>query len=467
LRKARAGPVLNNTASPSRPLIVATMMLGTVSTILSATIVNVAFPALIDEFHVGHDTLQWVAAGYLAAMTATMLTTAWLVETFGERDTFVATLGLFLAASLLAAASWNTEALITSRVLQGAAAGILQPLAMVVLFRVFPVEERGRAMALYGFGIVLAPAIGPAVGGTLLDAFGWRSIFLLTVPFCIAGLVLGARTLQRQRPRERLRFDAAGCVLLAVALITLLNVPVIGHRQGFASPAALALIVGGLVFAAGFIGWEMRAKVPLLPIRLFRHRPFAGASLVAFAYGVGLFGSTYLVPVFAQDVAHYTAAEAGYLLVPPGIALAIAIAIGGRLTDRIEAAPIIIAGLVLFALSSLLLAFSGAATGFVLLALWLVIGRAGLGMLIPALNVGAVQSLTGTELAYASSAVNFVRQLGGAIGVNLLAVVLEWRSSVPAGIANPARPFHECFAIVTLAFALAIIPAWFIRKPGR
>jgi len=450
----------------SRALIVATMMLGTISTILSATIVNVAFPALIEEFHVGHDTLQWVAAGYLAAMTATMLTTAWLVETFGERTTFVATLGLFLVASLVAAASWSTTVLIAARVMQGAAAGILQPLAMIVLFRVFPIEERGRAMALYGFGIVLAPAIGPAIGGTLLDAFGWRSIFVLTVPFCIAGLVLGARSLQTKARSHALRFDGVGCVLLAASLVALLNVPVVGHRQGFASNEALALMVAGVVLAAGFIGWEMRTTSPLLPIRLFRHRPFANASIVAFAYGIGLFGSTYLVPVFAQEISHYDASEAGYLLVPPGVALAGAITIGGRLTDRIHPAPIIVTGLVLFAVSSLLLAFSGASTGFVLLALWLVIGRVGLGMLIPALNVGAVQSLSGTELAYASAAVNFVRQLGGAIGVNLLAVVLEWRLGT-FGATNPARAFHECFAIVTLAFALAIVPAWFIGKQRR
>jgi len=469
MRAAGTGRALNTPAATvaSRGLIVLTMMLGTISTILSATIVNVAFPALIDEFHVGHDILQWVAAGYLAAMTATMLATAWLVETFGERNTFVATLGVFLAASLLAAASWSTNVLIAARVLQGAAAGILQPLAMIVLFRVFPIEERGRAMALYGFGIVLAPAIGPAIGGTLLDAFGWRSIFLLTVPFCIAGLVLGARTLLTEPRLHPLPFDRVGFLLLAASLVTLLNVPVVGHRLGFASGEALAMAVAGIGFAAGFIGWEMRAAAPLLPIRLFRHRPFANASIVAFAYGIGLFGSTYLVPVFAQEIAHYDASEAGYLLVPPGIALAGAITIGGRLTDRLHPAPIIVAGLVLFAVSSLLLTFSGAATGFTLLALWLVIGRVGLGMLIPALNVGAVQSLTGTELAYASAAVNFVRQLGGAIGVNLLAVVLEWRLRTPAGLADPARPFHECFAIVTLAFALAIVPAWFIGKQRR
>ena len=454
------------TAVPPRGLVVTTMMIGTISTILAATIVNVAFPALIAEFHVGHDTLQWVAAGFLAATTATMLATAWLVETVGERATFVGTMALFLAASLLAAISWNVQWLIVARILQGAAAGILQPLAMVVLFRVFPVEERGRAMALYGFGIVLAPAIGPAIGGTLLEAFGWRSIFLLTVPFCLAGLALGSRTLPHHVERTSARFDWTGWALLLGALITLLNVPVFGHREGFASATPIALAVLGVALAAGFIRWEMSAGAPLLPIRLFRHRPFAGAAIVAFAYGVGLFGTTYLIPVFAQQIAGYGAADAGYLLLPPGVALAIAIAIGGRLTDRMQPAPIVIAGLALFAVSSLLLAFSGARTGFALLALWLVIGRAGLGMLIPALNVGAVQSLAGSELAYASSAVNFVRQLGGAVGVNLLAVVLEWRSAT-VGLADAARPFHECFAIVTLAFALAIVPAWSIRKHGR
>jgi DHA2 family multidrug resistance protein len=454
------------TAVPARALVVTTMMIGTISTILAATIINVAFPALIAEFHVGHDTLQWVAAGFLAAMTATMHATAWLVETVGERATFVGTMALFLAASLLAAISWSAQWLIVARILQGAAAGILQPLAMVVLFRVFPVEERGRAMALYGFGIVLAPAIGPAIGGALLEAFGWRSIFLLTVPFCIAGLALGPRTLPRHVERTSQRFDWTGWVLLLGALITLLNVPVVGHRQGFASVTAIALAVAGIGLAAGFIRWEMRATAPLLPIRLFRHRPFAGAAIVAFAYGIGLFGTTYLVPVFAQQIASFDAAEAGYLLLPPGIALAVAIAIGGRLTDRMQPAPIIIAGLALFALSSLLLAFSGAHTGFALLAVWLIIGRAGLGMLIPALNVGAVQSLAGREHAYASSAVNFPRQLGGAVGGNLHAVVLEWRSAA-IGAADAARPFHECFAIVTLAFALALVPAWSIRKYGR
>ncbi len=170
-----------------RAWVVATTMVGTVSTILAATIVNVAFPALIREFNIGHDSLQWVATGFLAATTTTMLATSWLVESFGQRRTFVATMAVFLAASLLGAASWNTESLIAARVLQGAAAGVMQPLSMIAVFEVFPLEERGRAMGVFGFGVVLAPAVGPALGGLLTQAFGWRAIFLLSVPVLYRG----------------------------------------------------------------------------------------------------------------------------------------------------------------------------------------------------------------------------------------------------------------------------------------
>src|SRR5438270_1120515 len=225
-----------------RAWVVATVMMGTVSTILAATIINVAFPALIREFNVGHDSLQWVATGFLAATTTTMLATAWLVEGFGQRRTFVGALAVFLAASALGAVSWNTEALIAARVLQGAATGVLQPLAMIALFDVFPPERRGSAMGMFGFGIVLAPAIGPTIGGLLVQGFGWRSIFLLSMPFCVAAMVLGRRFL-RARPEKAPRkpFDWAGTVLLVAALIALLNVPVVGHRTGWTSAPLLAI----------------------------------------------------------------------------------------------------------------------------------------------------------------------------------------------------------------------------------
>ena len=461
----------DDSATPSavrRPWVVTTTMVGTVSTVLAATIVNVAFPELIREFNIGHDSLQWVATGFLAATATSMLATAWLVETFGQRRTFVATMALFFAASLLGAASWNTESLTAARVLQGVAAGVMQPLSMIALFEVFPLEERGRAMGLFGFGVVLAPAVGPAAGGLLMEAFGWRAIFLLSVPFCVAAFPLGWRWLSDVRSNApRQRFDWLGAVLLSLALVAVLNLPVVGHRAGWISTAALIDALLALALAGGFVAWELRVAAPLFALRLFAGPGFRAASVVAFAYGLGLFGTTYLVPVFVQDIAGYTPARAGNLLLGPGLALAVAIVLAGRLTDRTSPRYVVGGGLACFALSSLLLAFATGTTAFWLLALWLTIGRAGLGLIIPALNVGAVQTLPEEYLGHASAAVNFARQLGGAIGVNLLAVLLEWRLGFHDEPDGATLAFRDCFLVVTIAFAAAVVPALSIRKHAR
>jgi EmrB/QacA subfamily drug resistance transporter len=440
-------------------------MVGTVSTILAATIVNVAFPALMREFNIGHDSLQWVATGFLAATTATMLATSWLVESFGQRRTFVVTIAVFLAASVLGAASWDIESLVAARVLQGAAAGVMQPLSMIAVFEVFPLEERGRAMGLFGFGVVLAPAVGPALGGLLTQAFGWRAIFLLSLPFCVAALPLGWRWLPAAKasgPRQP--FDWVGAALLTGSLIALLNVPIVGHRQGWLSVPALGDAGIALALAGSFVAWQFHTRAPLLAVRLFASKGFRAALLVAVAYGLGLFGTTYLVPVFVQDIAGYGPAKAGNLLLVPGFALALAIALAGRLTDRTGPRRIVAGGLACFALSSLLLAFATGATSFWLLVLWLTIGRVGLGCIIPALNVGAVEALPPQYLGQASAAVNFARQLGGAVGINLLAVLLEWRLSVYGSSGQGALAFRDCFLVVTIAFAAAVIPASSIRK---
>ena len=443
-------------------------MVGTVATVLSATIVNVAFPALLREFHVGHDSLQWIATGFLAATTTTMLATGWLVERFGQRRTFLATMAVFFLASVLGAASWNAPSMIVARVLQGAAAGVMQPLSMVALFSVFPPEERGRAMGLFGFGVVLAPAIGPAIGGALMQMFGWRAIFLLSIPFCVAAWPLALRSLpDAGSAAPRRPFDWTGAVLGIGALVALLDLPVSGQRAGWTTPGTLARAALALAFVGAFVAWERRARAPLLALGVFANRGFRAASVVAFAYGVGLFGTTYLVPVFVQDVAGYSPAQAGNLLFVPGLVLAAAIAFAGRLTDRAHARHVVVAGLACFAVSSLLLALATGATAFWILALWLALGRAGLGLIIPSLNVGAVQALPPEHLGNAAAVVNFARQLGGAIGVNLLAVLLEWRLAAYAGSGSATPAFRDCFLVVTIAFGAAVVPALAIRKQVR
>jgi MFS transporter, DHA2 family, multidrug resistance protein len=457
-----------------RWLATATMMLGTAATVLATTIINVAIPDIMSLFALSQDRAQWLATGFLAGMSATMLMTTWCVRRFGQRGTYIGALSLFLVASLVGGMATRADVLIVSRIVQGGAGGIIQPLAMVTIFTVFPAHQRGRAMGIYGLGVVLAPAIGPAVGGWLVQQFGWRALFLLSVPFCLAGLVMAPLYVLGRSPTDmRPRFDWGGLALFAPAFGCLLYALNASHRAGWLAWDTLGTLSAAAATGAVFVWWERNTADPMLDLGVFSSRAFAGAALVALAYGLGVYGSTYLVPLLAQTVAGYTPAQAGALLTPPGIALAIVLPVCGWLTDRIAPRSMITTGLILFACSALLLARHQPVTPFWVLALYLTIGRIGLGMIIPALNTGAMLALSGAHIGQGSSVINFIRQLGGALGVNVLATFLEWRTQVHAPGAIhaplPARvaAFHESFVLVGAIFVLAVVPGWLMRVDRR
>lgn len=457
----------------------ATVMLGTISIVLATTIVNVAIPDLMAAFSISQDTVQWLSTGFLAAMSGTMLMTAWCVRRFGERATYIAALAGFIVASVLGGLATRTDVLILSRILQGAVGGIIQPLAMVTIFAVFPTDQRGRAMGIYGLGVVLAPAVGPALGGWLVEHLSWRALFFLPVPFCIIGLGLAPRFIVgRSDSEEPPAFDWGGLALLAVFIGCLLYAFNLSHRAGWFAWPTLSLLTVATATAIAFVHWERGRRQPMLDLGIFASPQFVAAALVAFAYGLGLYGSTYLVPLLVQTVARYGPTQAGALLTPAGIALAMVMPLAGWLTDRVHARRLIVSGLALFALSSLLFGRIEPRTAFWALASWLMIGRIGLGLIIPALNAAAMHGLQPAHISQGSSAINFIRQLGGAFGVNILATFLEWRTLAherAAGLTDagawisPERlvAFHESFLLIAGVFLIAIVPAWRMRLDRR
>ncbi|RPJ44657.1 MAG: MFS transporter, partial [Betaproteobacteria bacterium] len=202
----------------------ATVMLGTISAVLTTTSVNVAIPDIMGAFGIGQDRAQWLSTGTLAAMTVGMLLNAWLMQSFGQRNVFVGSLAVFIGALLLAGFAPNENVLIFSRIVQGAVAGILQPLAMYTLFRVFPPEQRGAAMGFFGMSVILGPAIGPTLGGVLIDLFNWRFIFFVPMVVSVLAILIGSLFLPgREGSGERVRFDGTGFVLLSVAIATMLT----------------------------------------------------------------------------------------------------------------------------------------------------------------------------------------------------------------------------------------------------
>ena len=432
------------------------------ATVLSATVVNVALPDIMQEFGIRQGKVHWLATGFIAAMTTTMLASSWLLDHFGIRKTLAIAMAAFSLVSVLGGFSPSEDALIAARIAQGAIAGLMQPMAMYLVFRVFPRERRGQAMGIYGMGVILAPALGPVLGGFLVDQFDWRYVMFAPAPITLLGVIMAWRFLPlpvaRQAPYP---FDVSGLLLLGITIAASLDAL---NRLQAPEGQLDFLLIEALVALATLVLFVVRerwAAHPLLKVSLLRRPAFVFANIGAIALGLSLFGSTYLIPLFVQTALNFSATEAGLLMLPAGIALGVTFPLAGRLADRHSARGLIVVGIGLFAASAILFALSDLSLAFGWLALWTVLGRVGLGFMLPALSTGALNPLEVHELGAGSSIINFTRQLGGAYGINAVALTLEHGEH--AGGLPTISAFHTAWWLVAVFVALAAIPVWRIR----
>ena len=444
-----------------RWFVLLTVMIGTMASIMASTIINVAVPDMSRVFGLGQERAQWLSAGFMAAMTLSMLTTPWLLERFGYRHAYVGAVLLLMCGGIAGGLSQWFELVLAMRVAEGLAAGVLQPIPAIIVMRAFGSGEQGRAMGIFGFGVVLAPALGPSVGGVLVEWFGWRSIFFVVVPFCLAALWLAQRYLPIAAPggiainRPGTRLDRVGLVLISIGVLTLLNGMV--HVRGDAPAVGWALLACSATAIFGFVVHQRRGARPLMELRLFGHRAFAMGGVVAFTYGMALFGSTYLVPVFMQIGLKLPPSQAGVVLLPAGLVLAVTIPLAGRLADRQPVSRVVAIGLLLLAASFFLMVSVSTASSLWWIVAWAIIGRIGLGFVLPSLNLGSMRGLPEELISQGASTINFMRQLGGAVGISLVGIVLEWR--LQARHDDPVRAFHETFVLIGVITACAVIAA--------
>jgi len=386
----------------------------------------------------GHEEGQLLSTGFLAANTGFMLLNAWAVERFGFRRTYGFAIIVFIISSILAGVATSTGVMVACRVAQGAAAGLLQPLSMQVIFLVFPAERRGTAMGLFSFGVVMAPAIGPALGGFMVDEFSWHAVFFLSLPTAALGLVMSFFFMPGRLATGAARgFDWLGCALLAIAIGTLLSGLTDGQHDGWNSDRVVGQLAVAAAATLGFVIWQAITPAPLMNLRVFRHGGFTAAALVAFIYGGAIFGSTYLLPLLTQVVQGYTPTRSGMIMMPGGLVVAFVFLMAGRMADFVPPWLPVCAGLGIFALSCWLMSFVGTDTDFWQLAIWILIGRVGLGLTMPNMNVGAMRALPPELFGQGAGAINFFRMLGGAFGTNLLSVYLERRTQLHAETLGP------------------------------
>ncbi len=461
-----------------RWLLLLSVMVGTMASIMSSTVVNVAIPEMSHHFTLSQERAQWVSSGFMVAMTVSMLTTPWLLARYGYRRTYVGTMVLLLAGGIAGGLAGQFPLVLAARVAEGLAAGVVQPIPAIIMLRAFEPHEQGRASGLFGMGVVLAPALGPSIGGVLVDWFGWRSIFFMVVPFCLVSIWLAYRFVPTSAPGggaavgQGPRLDWRGLLLGSVGTLCLLNGLV--EVRGGDPLLAVALLAASLLALGATIAWLRHARrtrrEPLLNLDLFRYRTYAFGSLVAFIYGIALFGSTYLLPVYMQLGLQLPASHVGTILLPSGIVLAITIGIAGRLTTRLPTYVMVSGGLVLLAASFALMPTVGLQTGLWVLVAWAILGRIGLGFILPSLNLGAMRPLDKALIPQGASAINFLRMLGGATGVSLCAIVLEWRLAAhgdaltrPGTSLARLAAFNESFLMLAAICAVAVLAAWQLR----
>ena len=473
-----------------RWLLLLSVMVGTMASIMSSTIINVAIPDMSQHFVLGQERAQWASSGFMAAMTVSMLTTPWLLARYGYRSTYAGCMWLLLAGGGGGGFADAFGLVLAARVAEGLAAGVVQPIPAIIILRAFAPHEQGRASGIFGMGVVLAPALGPSIGGLLVDGFGWRSIFFMVVPFCIASLWLARRFVPTTSPGggaanpQGAGLDWRGLLIAAAGTLCLLNGLV--ALQGGTALSAAVLLGGAALLVVAFVVLQRRTLKsrrrhpdqgvdPLMNLSLFKDRRFAMGSIVAFIYGIALFGSTYLLPVYMQMGLGLSASYVGTILLPAGLVLAVTIAGVGRLADRQPTHRLVSIGLVLLAASFALMVtidLGRPAQIVPLLITWAILGRIGLGFILPSLNIGAMRSLDRSHIPQGSSVINFLRMLGGAAGVSLCGIVLEWRVAahgalLDTGTTSPARmaAFGETFLMLAAICALAVVAALKLRSP--
>jgi EmrB/QacA subfamily drug resistance transporter len=439
--------------------IAGVVILGMTMSILDTTIVNVALDTLGRELHTTLAQIQWVATGYLLALAAVIPLTGWAARRFGAKRVYLGSIALFTIGSALCGVADSSTSLILFRVLQGIGGGMIMPVAQMIMAEVAGPKRMGRVMGVVVMPAMLAPILGPVVGGLILQNLHWSWIFFVNVPIGIVAGILGARMLPDSDLGEAGKLDWIGLILLAVSMpLIVYGLSEIATKESFTAPTVIWPIIGGLVLTVVF-GWHaLRTERPLLDVRLYANRIFGSASLVTFGLGAALFGAMILVPLYYQQVRGESVVVTGLLTGPQGLGMLLISPRIARFTDRFGGGRVAVVGITILTLSSLPLAFIGANTSILFISILLLIRGVGIGLsFIPTTTV-AFASLRKDQLSDATPQMNVLQRVGGAIGTAVLAVVLQRASKGAQSPAELADAFGTAYWWAVGICAASMIP---------
>ncbi|HVA77158.1 MAG TPA: DHA2 family efflux MFS transporter permease subunit [Candidatus Binataceae bacterium] len=418
-------------------VVAMTVTMATFMEVLDTSIANVALPHIAGGLSAGVDESTWVLTSYLVSNAIVLPISGWLAGMFGRKRFYMGCVALFTLSSFLCGLAPSLAMLVALRVVQGAGGGGLGPSEQAILADTFAPEERGMAFAVYGMAVVLAPAIGPTLGGWITDNFTWRWIFFINVPVGLISLALSYRVVEDppyviREVKERagkMRIDYIGLGLIAVGLGFLQVVLDKGQRDDwFQSQLIATLAIAGALAVIAFIAWELRAEHPVIDLRLFKDRNFAVSALMMFTLGIVLFGTTVLLPEYVQELMGYTAQQAGMVLTPGGFAMMVTMPIVGALVSRVDGRWLLTFGFLLTGFAMLHMTGIYPGMDFRTAMLYRIYQSIGLGFLFIPITTMSYAGMRQDQNNDISAVMNFARNIGGSLGISMVTTILARRS---------------------------------------
>jgi EmrB/QacA subfamily drug resistance transporter len=457
-----------------RWLVLGVTTIGSFMSILDSTIVNVALPDVLRDFHADLASGQFVLTAYLLSLAIVVPLSGFLGDRFGLKSIYLVTLVCFTAGSALCGLAWNLPSLVAFRTVQGLGGGMLQPVGMAIVYSLITPLERGRFMTILGLPMLLAPLLGPTVGGYLAQYVSWRMIFLINLPIGAINVVLAWRLLHHGSRRMEARFDRAGFGLSLLAFPALLLALSLGVDVGWNALLVGAALVG-VVALVMFVVVELRKHDPLLQLRLFVSPIFSLAMGLNFVMQFALFGIQFLLPLYLQQARGLGAAATGLILLPSGVTSFIFMNVGGRLYNRLGPRPLTLSGLVVMVVATALLSRVTATTSLVLITVLASMRGVAMGLCMMPVQTAAYNTVPTKWMGRATSLTNVLFRIYGSASTAALTAVLiislrlrgapagatVTSGTAPAGLL--AGAFDDGFLAMAILSLIGIVPALFLR----
>ncbi len=438
---------------------------------LDNTVVNVALPAIQRDLHMSVSALEWVVSGYALSFAVLMLSGGKLADMLGRRLIFVIGLAIFALSSLACGLAASAALLIAARVVQGLGAAFMMPATLSIISATFPPKLRGTAIGIWAGVSALALAIGPLVGGLITEHISWNWIFYINVPVGALGIVAAVLIIRESKDTSHeQRLDLAGLLTSGVAFFAVTFAVIESNRYGWGSVTILGLFALAVVALAAFVIAELKQRLPMFDLQLFRNGTFVGANVVAFLVTLAMFGVFFFISLYMQQIRGYSPVRAGATFLPMTILIILIAPLAGRASDRLGSRWLMAGGMSLVGLSLLLFARLEAHTSFWGILPGLVVGGSGMALVMTPMTAAAMSAVPVDKAGVGSGMLNTFRQVGGSFGIAVMGAILTNRSSsdlrhgatrVDAFIAG----LHEALYVAAgIAFAAAAVAALIIRS---